>query len=161
MAELKRGEPFSVSPQTLVTARRYDVAIKWRHFMGLLSIWPVWRSSPTYLWHIAKRHEGGTRDSNKVGLADYLAHAEVLAYSMRHNGFDKRFAIPVDRKGELMGGAHRLACALALKLEQVPILCMHEDAWAPPWGLQWFIDNGMPEADLERLKADFEEMQHA
>ena len=56
--------------------------------------------------------------------------------------------------GELLDGSHRVACALALGLPEVPVKREARYVWAPPWGERWFIDHGMGEEDLERVRRD-------
>jgi hypothetical protein len=87
----------------------------------------------------------------------YIETAAALCASMAYRGFVgiPEWRIPVDPNGELLGGAHRVACALALEIEEVPVVRMPTPAWAPPWGEQWFIENGMDEEDLERLRQDW------
>lgn len=102
---------------------------------------------------------GIATDQNKMDLADYRRAAtrlfdDMIAYGFRHEG-----AVPVDRDGELLGGAHRVACALALGLSSVAVL-QHRDkhAWAPSWGKQWFADHGMPEPDVKKLAQTMTEL---
>jgi hypothetical protein len=33
---------------------------------------------------------------------------------------------------------------------------MPQQVWAPAWGEQWFIDQGMGAGDLERLRHDWQ-----
>lgn len=154
-----------VDPRSLVTPRRYDLAVKWRFFRHLLAPENGLIHGPAtdnYQWHIWRRQQSNAElgigmDRGKDTL-DYVYHAEQLFNSMR-DGYNVLYSVPVDRFGELLDGAHRVACAIALGVDEIPIERRPQTAWAPPWDLQWFIDNGMPEADLERLKSDFEEMQ--
>lgn len=94
-------------------------------------------------------------DANKDTLDDYLRIARRLFSSMRDHGFHPSGAIPIDPNGELLGGAHRTACALALKIETVPVIRHEREAWAPAWGRDWFVENGMAEKDLVRLGQDW------
>lgn len=114
-----------------------------------------------YKWHIAERvgsriEAGLPTDRWKLTLNDYLASAQALLLSMVQDGFSPHHPIPVDRSGEILGGAHRLACALALGIDRVLITRMDHTAWAPAWGEDWFRDHGMQPADLERLRQDWE-----
>ena len=141
---------------TLVTPRRFDLAVKVRYFESLLH-----GGDPDalrlYRWHIAERsgHRmsmGVPTDRWKKSLDDYVSAAEALLASMVAKGFDSAFAVPVDPNGELLDGSHRVACALALQIKSIVV--RHEDrlAWAPPWGEQWFMDHGIGAEDLERLR---------
>ena len=92
----------------------------------------------------------------KSGTDQYVEDATRVARSMLRRGFVPLFAIPLDRNGELLGGAHRLACALALGLPTVPVTRLACAAWAPAWGEAWFVENGMGQEDLARLRGDVE-----
>lgn len=95
-------------------------------------------------------------DQGKPDDEVYLPQARALLGSMVEKGFDPVYAIPVDPDGEILGGAHRLACALALQLDSVPIVRRPQKAWAPPWGEDWFKANGMSAEDFVRLRQDWE-----
>jgi hypothetical protein len=99
-----------------------------------------------YVEHIWKRSgtrmmQGLATDGHKMGLIDYVASAVELAESLKTRNFWPEYAIPVDSHGEILNGAHRVACALALG-KNVIIGRAEKDAWAPPWDGQWFVDNG-------------------
>jgi hypothetical protein len=111
-----------------------------------------------YCWHIDERsghrmREGIPTDVNKISVLDYQHAAIRLFDSMRYEGFDQAHPIPTDPTGELLNGSHRLACALALGIEAVPVECHERAVWAPAWDAAWFREHGMDDAtisDLER-----------
>jgi hypothetical protein len=142
-----------------VTARRYDIAVKWRFFRHLIQGGDP-QSVYVYRWHIEARKLAnaklGIGMDGKVDTDHYLAAAGDLCRSMAYHGFDPAYAIPIDPDGELLGGAHRVACALALGIETVPVDRRADRVWAPRWDYEWFVANGMGEDDLSRLKADWE-----
>lgn len=139
-----------------------DLAIKWRFFRAL----PGGSDPETtrlYCWHIEKRvshrwEAGLPMDGWKRSVEDYIDSAHYLHASMARHGFLPDQPVPVDRQGEMLGGAHRVACALALGIENIPVKPMTQEVWAPPWGRDWFIEQGMTEEDLARLDADWEAM---
>jgi hypothetical protein len=94
----------------------------------------------------------------KPNTDHYIETAGALCASMALRGFVDipEWRIPVDPNGELLGGAHRVACALALEIKEVPVVRMTQLCWAPPWGEQWFRDQGMEPEDLDRLRRDVE-----
>ena len=94
-------------------------------------------------------------DGWKSKIDDYYFSAFRLYESMKALGFIEHEAVPVDEAGELLGGAHRLACALALGLVDVPVRTVETKAWAPPWHREWFVEHGMRSEDLARLDADW------
>lgn len=102
---------------------------------------------------------GLATDKWKTSVDDYVVAAGNLLTSIRWIGFSLDHPIPVDPFGELLGGAHRLAAALALDLNAVPVEPIPMRAWAPAWDRQWFVANHVPTDDLERIMADWKSMQ--
>ena len=158
------SEPLeTVSPSSLVTKRRYDLAVKYNLFRCRLSKceFDEVDAERVYRWHIKQRRASGFIDAEKQEygvdqtLDRYVKDARRLLMSMTIFGFDPQFAIPVDPSGELLGGAHRLSAALALGLDEVPVRRMDQAVWSPDWGYQWFVDQGMREDDLQRLERNW------
>lgn len=136
-----------------------DLAVKWRLFLARQSGGDVQDATRVYLWHLSERRKR-TYDGNKGGPYDpqwqtrFLSEAFDLHYDMLVNGFDARYPVPLDEDGELMGGAHRVACALAVGCEVV-VQTFQTKAWAPPWDRSWFVEHDMNEADMKRLDEDW------
>lgn len=89
----------------------------------------------------------------KASLRDYVNSAINLHESMSKNGYNPDCPIPVDEDGELYNGSHRLACALALGIDEVVVERLPGKVWAPPWDANWFREHEMHEkqiGDLER-----------
>lgn len=146
-------------PASLVTPRRLDLAVKHRFFRHLLN-GDDQHAERIYRWHVLKRSAhrmalGVPTDGYKLDTDTYVSAAADLFQSMQATGFDDACPIPLDLNGELMGGAHRTACALAIGLGGVTVEHLKDIAWAPPWNLKWFIENGMEFADLKRTQHDF------
>jgi hypothetical protein len=114
-----------------------------------------------YRWHIQQRSGarfsmGLATDEWKHCLDDYVNSAQQTFASMLSSGFMKFFAVPIDPDQELLDGSHRVACALALEIETIPVVVSTKRVWAPPWGKDWFIAKQMPKLDLERTLQDWE-----
>lgn len=160
----KPAPSFSTLPtRALVRPRRWDIAVKHRLFRHMLKGGDP-ESVRVYKWHIAQRvgariEAGIPTDRWKLTLNDYLASAQALLLSMVQDGFSPHHPIPVDRNGEILGGAHRLACALALNIETVPVARSDIECWAPAWNEAWFRDHGMQPADLDRLREDWQSLR--
>jgi hypothetical protein len=146
--------------RALLKPRRLDLAVKTRYFRHLRS-----GSDPdserVYRWHISKRagHRfslGLPIDQWKRSVDDFVRSALSLRASMEMFGFEEQYAIPVDGAGDLLGGAHRLGCALALGLASVPVEVKPGKAWAPDWSAAWFVDNGVDADDLVRIVSDWQ-----
>src|SRR3990167_5255513 len=160
---LRESSLSSLLAKSLLTPRRLDLAVKWRFFRCLLGGGDP-NAERVYCWHIEER--SGTR--MKLGLStdrwkrcagDYVEAAKELHTSMVRSGFLSAYAIPVDPNGELLGGAHRLACAMALGIESIPVERNTRMVWAPAWNEAWLVEHGVSEADLTRIKADLELMK--
>jgi len=142
-----------------------DLAVKWR-FAKHLSGGDDPDSERVYRWHIerriASRMEAGLpTDQWKMKLDDYVSSARHLHESMRIKGFLKTFPVPIDPNGELLGGAHRVATALALDIKFIFVCLRPEYVWAPDWSYLWFIEMGMPELDKRRLILDWRRLTNS
>src|SRR3990167_1011619 len=153
---LKKPEEtcFALPPRELLQPRRLDLVVKWRLFCNITDPETI----NVYLWHIARRRASGFVDSTKDSLDVFLPAARGLLASMSSNGFDSAYPVPVDRNGDIMGGAHRVACALALG-EPAWATRSERLAWAPSWDAAWFRQHGMPEGEVEGLIADYERLK--
>lgn len=141
-----------------------DLAVKWRFFRNLLLGGSDPDSERVYRWHIERRSghrmaNGIATDRWKLSLDDYVMACRMLFDSMQSFGFRPKAAVQIDPDGELLGGAHRVACALALEIKDIPVLQETRKVFAPPWDWGWFVEKGMMFDDLERLYADWESMK--
>lgn len=89
------------------------------------------------------------QDINKNSITDYRTSCSVMLQDMRKNGYNPKFPIPLNYKGELLNGAHRLACAKSLGLE--PFFLRVENVLAPVWDEKWFLINGYSEKFISHL----------
>jgi hypothetical protein len=96
---------------------------------------------------------GLSTDAWKRNIDDYLASAVWLFQSMQKYGFDPDHAVPIDPAGELLNGSHRVACALALGIKEIPVIHEKRMAWAPAWNAAWFRSNGLDEGTIAALQA--------
>lgn len=148
-------------PRLLLSPRRLDVVVKQRYFRHLL-FGKDSDAEKLYRGMIAARNgprimQGLTTDGWKSCLDDWIDASKALLASMQENGFIEQHAIPVDKNGELLNGTHRLACALAMGFTSIPFWRLPDkEAWAPPWGVEWFKDHGMPENEIQKLLSDYE-----
>jgi hypothetical protein len=150
-------------PRSLVTSRRLDLAVKWRFFRSMAGS-GMPGAEELYRWHIARRSgdrmaAGLPTDKWKRSVDDYVTGAKALYSSMRETGFHLDEPVPVDPAGELLGGAHRVACAIALGIHEIAVESRPETVWAPAWGYEWFAGQGMSSSELTALLADWTEMR--
>lgn len=104
---------------------------------------------------------GLATDGWKTSVGDYVRSSRALYESMREDGFRLSGAVPIDSAGELLDGSHRVACALALGIETIPVKREARHVWAPAWDYEWFVANGMGHDDLARLCRDLRELTAA
>ena len=156
----REPEPNSSTLPTarLVTPRRWDIALKARYFRHLRHGGDE-EAERLYVWHIEQRsghrmQQGLPTDLWKRSIDDYVSSSRILFASMAKDGFDPRFPVPVDPIERILGGAHRVACAIALDIKTVPVSHQPQYVWAPHWGEQWFRDHGMRLPEIERLRQD-------
>jgi hypothetical protein len=164
------GDPFAAGPvkvisRDLLTPRRFDLCVKWRYFRHLLHGNDP-QSEKVYRWHVASRKSANAKirlgtDSSKPEVDDYVSAAQSLLQSMQKNGFLKEHAFAIDPNGEILSGAHRLSCALALGIEHVWVERKTKLVWPPKWGLDWFRENGMADIGLseQRLTVDYSKIE--
>ena len=146
---------YALPPSELLKPRRLDIVVKWRLFRNITDPETI----KTYLWHIARRRSSGFVDSDKNSLDVFLPQARALLASMANDGYDWSYPIPIDRNEDILGGAHRLACALALEIGDVAVEDQDRLAWAPAWDAAWFRQHGMSEQDVEGLIYDYERLK--
>lgn len=117
------GECMTVAPERLVSPRRFDVAIKHiyaqHYLLGGKSSYPerIYREHITAITHGSNKEDDGSKGDGDA----YVAAFNLLLDSMRANGFDANYPVPIDRNMTLIDGAHRVAAALALNLP-VPVV---------------------------------------
>lgn len=114
-----------------------------------------------YRWHIQQRsgHRialGVVTDKWKRSIDDYVRSARGLFYSMREFGAVLE-RVPIDLDNELLDGSHRVACAVALDIETIPVVRYPRHVWAPAWDEAWFAAR-MTEEGVARLLVDFKAM---
>jgi len=122
------------------------------------------KSEELYRWHLSARKAANAKiNLGMDGKSDtdrYVADCRNLLVSMATRGFDPAGAIPVDPDGEPLGGAHRVACALALGIETVPIERKEQYVWAPAWDMNWFNDNGARSEAMVRIGQDWKALRN-
>lgn len=92
-------------------------------------------------------------NNNKNSLEDFYSIFDALIFSIKANGFDENNSIiPVDKKGMILDGAHRVAVAAYFDI-LVPIIRFDIDS--PPMDIGFFRKRFVPENDLDYLITEF------
>ena len=134
--------------------------MKWRFFRHLQSGGDA-DDCALYRWHIERRsgvriRAGVATDGWKRSIDEYVTSATALFKSMDRFGF--LGSVPVDPDGELLDGSHRVACAVALGMPDIPVAPMSRKVWAPAWDYDWFKAR-MTQDGLDRVMADWAAMR--
>lgn len=85
----------------------------------------------------------------KKGIQKHLEVAKELLESIKTNGFEEKYYVPIGKDFGLYNGAHRMAAAMALN-ENVWIRTLGEQG-IKDMDFQWFINNGFSWEDQIRV----------
>ncbi|MGI6200343.1 MAG: hypothetical protein ACOYJA_06210 [Christensenellales bacterium] len=146
------GTVETVAPGTLLSPLRLDLGAKLYYIRCRVQGRPMSLARDLYDAHIQAFQDGivvepGQRD--KVGLEAYRRRFDQLIDSFAADDFDpERAYLPVDGRGMILDGAHRLACAVyfdqPVRVMRLPQVQGH------PFGYWFFRSRGL---DQERLRA--------
>ena len=141
------------SPKTFLTDRRLDLVIRYAYAKELL--WDMHTKEAEHLYEkLVKTASIGAEEpvwnrtfsffsdyEQKRGINTFKDAFKVLLCSMKEKGFQKEFFIPLDKQGEPINGAHRIAAALALDI--------------PVWAADFLLFEGFHfDFTAERLKRE-------
>ncbi len=116
------------SPKDFMTDRRLDLAIRCAYAEELLGKTHTKEAERLYEKLIETTSEGAEEPvwnrtfcffsdyEQKRGMRAFKTAFLELLHSMKKNGFVKNYFIPLDKSGEPVNGAHRIAAALALEI---------------------------------------------
>jgi hypothetical protein len=153
-----------MDPRDLLHAGRFDVAAKHLYARALLGLPPLhsgYDAEDVYLRHVQFRTGGAEPgdEARKGSLASFTLEFARLLASMKQSGFDPSAPIPIARRtGLLLNGAHRLAAALALGLERVPVIDV-EGVDGLTWDFDWFLSNGFTPLEIDEITRAWIDLQ--
>lgn len=147
-----------VDPLDLFDESRLDLVVKHRFFRHLMEGGDP-DSERLYRWHIDKRTGGIEPGSWKACLDDYVKGCVDLLASMRARGFDPQHPIRFGDNGALMAGAHRIACAHALRIP-VSVKRVDRPGKSARWDRDAFVMQGVAVPDLQRILDDWKTLKH-
>lgn len=144
----------------LITSNRYDLVIKYvvvKYFeSGFCKDTLPKKIRSIYFEHIKVVTEGKFTELSSVKNCpqDYLDSFFSLYRNIKTNGFDINFGgIPLARDGSIVNGAHRVAIALALKIETLPTTLI--DINPLNYKEELFIRAGMQSSELDFINIKF------
>ena len=71
-----------------------------------------------------------------------------LITSFRVNGYLKKYPIPINKKGVMLNGSHRLACCLYFNINPYVVVIDEEDH---DYSLDWFKENGFSLDEIKEI----------
>ena len=148
----------TLSTKTLFSYKRLDLIIKFLYAQDLLNDYHNEEVKNLYIRHILMR-TGGIEPqdflknkSNKTSINDYLDNFKELLFSIKNNGFDSKYPIPITYNNMILNGAHRVACSMALNQE---VYVQRYDNASGCWAFEWFDINGFSNEDKMRILKGF------
>jgi hypothetical protein len=142
-----------IDPHHFVTPARLDIVVKLMFFEDIEHAW-------IYRRHIEGRTGGREKRSWKSSVQDYIKAADDLMRSMCANGFDPSEPVELGSNLNLRGGAHRIACALALDVP-VHVRIADKPGNAALWDDAYMRSAGMTDCELAPVMVRFERLQDA
>ncbi len=97
-----------------------------------------------------------TEYSLKSGWEAFDQSFKALITSMREQGFRRNDFIPLDNKGRMINGRHRLAVAIALGID-VWTRSYDYDGIRLCFDRQWLFDNGFSDAEIAEIMEAYHE----
>lgn len=165
--EAKRARRWN--PGEGLTEKRLDIVIRYLYAKELLQGIEEGEGSRLYTKFIDKK---GIEEplSNKVfaffsdyeqkiGVPAYQNSFQKLIKSMKTNGFEKEYFIPLDKHGEIINGAHRLAAALALKIPIWAVDFPLFEGFGFDFSEEWMGKNGFLYEEIQTVKGQFEQLK--
>jgi len=140
-----------INPISILNKNRLDIIVRYLLFRDIANGIENKKILSLYGRMILARnaaHEplGKNTFTEKIGVSDFVENAKNLYRSIKDNGFDKKFSVPIGTEGSLFNGSHRIATSIVL----------NEDIWVTKsdekgfnnFGIEWFYDNGFNEDDI-------------
>lgn len=128
---------------------RFDLAIKYLFFKAIDTGYNYQFYENLYKKHVYQRTRGIeppdllTQEQYKNSVDSYVEKAEELYFSMKENGFLPSSKIPISPTGGLLNGAHRLACAAYLGIQDLSCTLLETDS--PLWNFDCLEEYGEEE----------------
>lgn len=149
-----------VNPKELFSFKRLDLVVKYLFAKEILESenndYVTNCYQELYIRHILMRTMGMEPDINTQGnytkefIQEYISSFKKLINSIKENGFNMNYPIPVN-EGLLEDGAHRVAASLLLGKN---IYVTNSDHVAS-WDFNWFCENGFNIEDKQRILKGF------
>lgn len=156
-------------PKDFVTEKRLDIVIRYMYAKELLQGIGDGEGCRLYTKFIEKK---GLEEpiSNKVfaffsdyeqkiGVSAYKESFQELIRSMKTKDFEKEYFVPLDKHGEIINGAHRLAAALALEIPAWAVDFPLFEGFGFDFSQEWMERNGFSHEEIQTVKERLEQLK--
>ena len=143
----------------LLTSGRFDVIAKYLYVKNYVNRGRSDRWRELYLEHV-KIFNGYVENdgSGKVGPESFVNSFDALIESIRGNGLSEDCIIPRGGSGDILDGAHRLACALYFGL-QVDVVDVEFSSADFSFNQDYFEERGMSESYLDEMALEYAKLK--
>lgn len=143
------------APTALWSVNRLDISVKILYTLEYLGR-PLPLPHAVDIQALYRRHiqlrTGGREPGNpfKQTVDDYERDFQLLIGAITREGFQSCGAVPLNPDGLILNAAHRLSCALAIGLEQIPCFEI-KDVQAYDWNISWFLGHRFCASEVSAL----------
>lgn len=151
-----------INPQELLTETRFDLGAKLYYIQCQQKRQGMNLAQKLYDAHILAFQDGiveETGNRSKSGLDCYQRGFEELIDCFANDKYDiDREWIPVDKSGQILDGAHRVACAIYFR-KSVKVVCLpHTQGYI--FDYRFFLKRGLEKGYAEIMAAIFARYKH-
>lgn len=83
----------------------------------------------------------------RIGYCNLEEFNEIID-SFKENGYLKEYPIPINKKGKMLNGSHRLSCCLYFNINPYVVEFNEEDHF---YDLKWFKENGFLKEEIDEI----------
>lgn len=146
--------------ETFITPRRVDLIVKLLYAMYREATLQTDYAFKLYKEHL--RVWNGFREydnPHKNSLTAYLDAFHTIIDSMKTNGFDENYPVPVSPSGDLLNGSHRIAAAIYTNSAPHAVRTDDPRAGHADCSLYFFKKQGMHEEDLDYIALEYSKLR--
>ena len=132
-----------MNPFNFLSFDRLDLIVKYLYIFSTQKNHNKKFSKKLYEKHIKLRTLG--KEDDKKNIKDFTNNFDDLILSIKKNGFDKNKFIEVNKKNEILTGAHRISTSIYFKKD---IFYKRTNLKAVSWNLDWFEKKNFSKDEL-------------
>lgn len=143
----------TIAAKKLITNERVDIFIKYLYALSIINEDNNTFLESLYCEHIkAFNHFVEADSTGKVGKESFVSNFKNIIESIKRNGFDSNYCIPVSENLIPLDGAHRIAAAAALNLDVTVVNLELKDE---KYNIDFFRSRGLNESLLDYITTQF------